>query len=285
MKKILVTTDFSKRSKAAMRFAIQLAIQTECEITFFHSYQVPRPSGWSEQVFTSFESKESAKIKKKLNTFVVNVYKQLKIEAVGAWHCVAEQAPRPADHIISFAKQQGFGYICISGRGAGKTSLWFGSNTAKLIKKSETPVIAVPSTYRRTKIDSICYASDLSDLHYELKQVTTFNSSLNASMWLLHLNTPYDSIYTERKRQSLDRQLNQYHMSMYSETFDYQKPLIVNINKIVKKRRPSILIMFTRQRKSILGKLLMSSISAEFASISKIPLLVFKKAINSEHSV
>ncbi len=36
MKKILVTTDFSANSKAAIRFAIQLASQSDTALPFLH---------------------------------------------------------------------------------------------------------------------------------------------------------------------------------------------------------------------------------------------------------
>lgn len=36
MKRILVTTDFSANSKAGVRFAIQLALQTKCELVFYN---------------------------------------------------------------------------------------------------------------------------------------------------------------------------------------------------------------------------------------------------------
>ena len=39
MKKILVTTDFSDKSKAGLLFAIQLAKQNKYVLTFFHAYR------------------------------------------------------------------------------------------------------------------------------------------------------------------------------------------------------------------------------------------------------
>jgi len=44
MKKILVTKDFSTHSKAGLRFAMQLATQTEVELVFFHCFQAPIPT-------------------------------------------------------------------------------------------------------------------------------------------------------------------------------------------------------------------------------------------------
>lgn len=276
MKKILVTTDFSPSSRAALRFAIQLA-QSDCQITFFHSYQVPRPSRWSETVFNSFENSESAKINKKLRKFVAGVYKSLSVTFTEPLHCVAKQGANPGRSIMTFAKDNSFDYICISRNGNGKTSRLLGSNTATLIKKSEVPVIAVPPSYRRTEILSICYASDLFDLDDELKKVTDFSASINAKVTLLHFKTPLDYLSDTRTLNTLTQKLSKHHINAVFDTLDYEKTLIANINKNIKSTKPSILIMFSNQRRTIFEKLFLSSISAEFSSISKIPLLVFRK--------
>ena len=77
MEKILVTTDFSTNSKAGMRFAIQLASQHKFELTFFHSCYVMKPTSWSDATFAAYEKKEADKIQKKLNQYVVSVYKSI----------------------------------------------------------------------------------------------------------------------------------------------------------------------------------------------------------------
>lgn len=277
MKKILVTTDFSTNSRAAMRFVIQLATQSDYQITFFHSYEVPRPSKWNETVFKSFENSESTKINKKLQQFVNNVYKALHISPKAPLNCVAKQSPNPDHNIMTFAKDNDFNYICISRKGNSKTSRLFGSNTATLIKKSKVPVIAIPPTYKRTKIRSLCYASDLLDLNEELKQVTDFSSSLGANVELLHFKTPLDSLTDARKMSSINQKLTEHGINARFDPLDYEKSLIVNLSKVIKTTKPSMLIMFSNQRRTLFEKLFVSSISAEFSSISKIPLLVFKK--------
>ena len=75
MEKIFVTSGFSNNSKAGMRFAIQLASQYKFELTFFHSYYIMKPTSWSDTTYATYEKGEANKIQKKLNQFVVSVYK------------------------------------------------------------------------------------------------------------------------------------------------------------------------------------------------------------------
>jgi nucleotide-binding universal stress UspA family protein len=46
MKKIVVTTDLSKASKAGLKFAIQLASQYEVKLVFFQVIELLIPSGF-----------------------------------------------------------------------------------------------------------------------------------------------------------------------------------------------------------------------------------------------
>ena len=61
MEKILVTTDFSANSKAGLRFAIQLASQYKFGLTFFHSYYVLIPTGWSNSKISEYKKIEEKK--------------------------------------------------------------------------------------------------------------------------------------------------------------------------------------------------------------------------------
>ena len=67
MKKILVTTDFSANSKAALRFTIQLASQGEVALTFLHVQQVMRMTTWNEAAYLAYKKGELAKAKQKLD--------------------------------------------------------------------------------------------------------------------------------------------------------------------------------------------------------------------------
>jgi hypothetical protein len=47
MSKVLVTTDYSSNSKAAIRFAIQFAAQLKCELVFYHIYEGLSDDSWN----------------------------------------------------------------------------------------------------------------------------------------------------------------------------------------------------------------------------------------------
>ncbi len=276
MKKLLITTDFSVSSRAAVRFAIQLASQQPCELTFFHSYHIMKPTSWDEISFQTYEHSEAAKIKKKLQKFVHEVYQSagVPLEKV---NYVIKSSFVTDSNIMKYAADHSFDFICISRRGSGKMKKLFGTNTSNLILQSEVPVIAIPNTYRRSYIESILYASDLANLEREVRLVIDFALPLKARVELLHLHYPSAIVYNNNALEMTLKKFPKMDFKLHIENIDLFHNLVSNLERVVKKNKPSILIMFTDQNQSFFEKLFLSSSSAQYSLKSSVPLLVFNK--------
>jgi nucleotide-binding universal stress UspA family protein len=276
MLKVLTTTDFSANSKAGIRFAIQLASQQACEITFFHSYHIMKPSIWDAKRFTSYEKSETVKIKNKLEKFVAAIYKALdtKPEKV---HYVISCSFVIDSNIIKYATDHQFDLICISRRGEGKLKKIFGTNTTNLIQRSKVPVIAIPNNYKSMKINSVLYASDLANLKHEMDKVIAFAKPLGATIELLHLNYPSDTSDNMKTIEDVIKDYPKTNITYRLENIDLIYNLVSNLEHVIKKTKPSILVMFTDQDLGFFEKLFLSSSTAEFSLIASVPLLVFKK--------
>lgn len=274
--KILATTDFSSNSKAGLRFALQIAKQSNAEITFFHSFYVMKRSGWSENKFSEFETETEIKLQNQLNQFVKSIYQSMKI-APGKLTCVVKKSVFSDSNIMEYADKNKFNYICISTRGAGMLKKMLGTNTSNLINQSNVPVITVPQNYKDVKITEVLYASDLTNLKKELKQVLAFSKPLKAKVELLHFNS---RIEMDADTQLIKRAMKKFASSdikLHVESVDPIKSLISNIESAIAKSKPSMLVMFTRQNRSFFEKVFISSKAAEYSFNPKIPLLTFKK--------
>jgi len=276
MKKVLVTTDFSSNSKAGLRFAIQMASQQECELTFFHSYYIMKPTSWAEKTFTSYENHEATKIKAKLEKFVASVYNEMGILPGKINHILVSSFIADAN-IMKYAKDKAFDLICISRRGEGKMKKIFGTNTSNLILQSEVPVIAVPNTYRQTKIKSFLYASDLSNLENEMKKVVDFASPFGAQIEILHLNYPSDIVFNAKVIENVIHKFPKSDIKYSLENINLLYNLVVNLQGLIKKHKPSVLVMFTDQKQGFFQKLFLSSSTAEYSLNSSVPVLVYPK--------
>ncbi|MDZ4711915.1 MAG: universal stress protein [bacterium] len=276
MQKILVTTDFSANSKAGLRFAIQLASQHKYELTFFHSYYLVKPTAWSDATFQSHKKVETKKIQDQLNNFVDAVYKSMNIIPRNS-KCIIINSVFVDANIREYAAQNKFNYICISTRGAGKLKKMFGTNTSNLINQSDVPVIAVPSSYRSKKITNILYASDLTRLEKELKQVVDFAKPIKARVELLHFMSPLEIITDSKIIETAVKKFSKYDIKLHLENPNHIETLITNIESAIKKSKPSMVIMFTQQNRTFFEKLFQSSKSAEYSFNAKVPVLVFNK--------
>jgi len=277
MEKILVTTDFSANSKAALRFAIQLASQNKFDLTFFHSYYVLIPTSWSNNKISEYKKIEEKKIQNKLDRFVKMMYKNMGINS-SKFECVIKSSAFTGINIRKYAAENKFSFICTGTRGAGKFKRLFGTTTAKLIKESHVPVIAVPDNYKANNISSILYASDLLNIEKELKKVIDFARPLKAQVVLLHFSSPYkfvESKMFEARVKNISRYNN---IEVHIENESHDQPRISIIASILKKTRSSMMIMFTEQRRNLFQKIFLSSKSVKHSFKTEVPLLVYYKA-------
>jgi len=275
--KILVTTDFSKNSKAGLRFAIQLASQNGAELTFFHSYNLMIPTSWSSEETKAYKKEEVEKLQDKLNLFVEKVYKGMDIVPVNT-NCLLKNAAFPQSGIMKYATENNFSFICISTRGAGKLEQFFGTNTANLIIRSTVPVIAIPHNYKVHPVGSILYASDLVNLEKELLKVVAFARPLGSEVQLLHFTSPLELMVDPAIVEIAVERFSDYDVKLKLQKRNHVESLVSEIESFIKKTGPSLIIMFTEQNRSLFQRIFLASKSAEYSFNAKIPLLVFNKS-------
>lgn len=277
MEKILVTTDFSDNSKAGVYFAIQLASQRLVELTFFHSFNILIPTSCPDSNIVAYEQEAIKKLDNKLRIFVDKIYKDLGVIAAN-YYCMVKSSPLTETNIMEYAKENGFSFICISTRGAGKLKRFFGTNTANIINYSDVPVIAVPSTWQTTKVERILYASDFIHPEKELPKVVAFATPLQASVALLHFTSPLHKMISAEMIEIGVKNITTYPVKLHIENKDPDKSMVANIEEAIQKIKPSMLIMFTEQNRTLFQKIFISAKSAEYSFNAKVPILVFNKA-------
>ncbi len=276
MNRILVTTDLSTNSRAGLRFAINLAAQKKMELVFLFVHQVLRASTWSDAKYESFVSEDKENVMKELTSFVSATYKQMKITP-GKYKCDVHHQFGVVDGVINYAQEAECDYICIATRGAGTLKKIFGTNTASLIKNSPMPVICVPITYRVKHVTKLLYASDMADYEKEVPQVLAFAKPLKATVELLHLSFPYEMMADRQVAQKDLKKKFKYDIDIHYEARDLDNSLMTDLEHAVKKAKPSVVAMFTKQDRSLFERIFMGSAAAQFSFSSNVPLLVFRK--------
>lgn len=276
--RILVTTDFSANSKAGLRFAVSLAKSNKAQLIFYHSYFLMKPTSWSEATYLQHVKNEEQKLLSRLNKFVATVCKSIKLSPAN-FKCVVEQSIIRESGIMDYAQSQDVDFICISTRGTGRLKKIFGTTAGNLITKSQVPVIAVPKHYKTKGITHILYASDLKNYRAELKKVIAFAKPHKASIEVFHI------CYSGKK--SIDagemtaRMIKEfkYNIKLHLIKTDLTQPLVTILQKAIASSKPSLVVMFTEQRRTFYQKIFLSSSTESIAFQAKVPMLVYNKTI------
>lgn len=276
MKKILVPTDFSPASKSGIRFAIQWAAQQNVELVFIHVLNVMIPTRWSEGTVAKYIAGELEACRKRFRKFIDAIYKGMKTKP-GVYSTVLIQEYDPAKTILEYCrKEKTIDCICISTNGAGAIMKLFGTNTSELISKSPIPVLAIPKNYKPKQIRSILYATDFRNYKEELGKVLSFAASFEAQVNVVHFSWPGELRLDNKILEKLTGDYN-YGLNVYVEDNSATMTLIESLQKTIERRKPSMVVMFTNQKRNFLQKIFLSSKAEALSFKLKTPLLVYSK--------
>lgn len=276
MEKIFVTTDLSGNSKAGIRFALQLAEQINAQLIFYYVSEVTKPTSWSNQHYELYKKENIREKTLKLKNFVNELAggnKKLMAKA----SFIVELGLDVDKLIITAAKKNKASFICMSTRGAGKVKKLFGTNASSIITTSSLPVIVVPQKYRVKPIDTLFFACDFASLGKELKIVEDFAAKAKAKTKVYHYDYLLHVAENARKLESKIAKYKTKTVSFQLKRQEIEHSLSYALAEDIKKEKPSILILFTKQNRNWFDRLIMPSEATEMSFHANVPLLTFRK--------
>ncbi|MGO4918031.1 universal stress protein [Maribacter spongiicola] len=275
MKKILVPVDFSKHSEYALHIAAKIAKQVQAEIIVLHMM------GISEAILAKDEAQEYEEAKyymdlarKRFKPFLNQTYlKHLKVREI-------IQNYKDFKELNTVAQEQHINLIVMGSHGtSGLGDVFVGSNTEKVVRSSEVPVLVVKTPNSDFKVENILFACDFTDssiLAY--KNVREFAASFSAKLNLIYINTPY---YDFNSNTEIEERISKF---FYKSNTIEQEVTIYNdysvehgLMNYSKKGNFDILAIPTRGRKPFTHFLLGSrSIGEDIANHANLPVLTLK---------
>ena len=277
MKKVLVPTDFSANSEAGVRFAINWATQQKLELVFVHVFYVLKATRWTDAYYAKHAAEVEELWRIQFESFITSMYEKMEVKP-GKHSYVFIQGIGADITIIDYcSKNPDIDCICISTRGAGKFKKIFGTNTGNLITKSAIPVLAVPQNYKAAEISKVLYATDLRDYATEINKVVAFARPLKTEIEVVHFTWPGKFPMEENLIKAAFKKQFKYGLTLDFENNEAALSLIENLKKQIKIRKPSLVLMFTDQKRTFFQKLFLASKSENLSFETKVPLLVFNK--------
>ncbi|MEW4923542.1 universal stress protein [Algibacter sp. 2305UL17-15] len=194
MKKILVPTDFSEQAENALEVAAQLAKQHHSEIYLLNVLDLPLHevdalSTYRDlpeaMFFMKLAHKKFKKLKEKDYLQGITVHEAIEFHDIfkGIYHV---------------CEKNNIDFIIMGSHGAsGFKELLIGSNTEKVVRTSEVPVLVVKKRHELFKIESFVFASDFKDeSKVPFLKALKFAESFEVEMHLLMVVTANKFITT-----------------------------------------------------------------------------------------
>lgn len=187
MKRILVPVDFSKHSEYALEVASILAREHKAGIVVWHML------GLSEEVFDGNEEEGAAEAsyymklaRKRFRSFLNKPYlKEIRItEIVQNYKIFSE--------IGNVARENGIDLIVMGSHGTGgMREIFVGSNTEKVVRKSEFPVLVVKKRMPHFKPGKAVFAMDFREESIDAyRRAIATLAEWKVEVCLVHVNLP-----------------------------------------------------------------------------------------------
>lgn len=275
MKKILVPTDFSEQAENALKVAAQLAKKYNAEIYLLHMIELPADMNNPVGETRSHDLPEALffmKLAKKKFTEVLSApyLAGLKVHDIVEFN-------QAFDGIMETSKKHGCDFIVMGSQGAtGFKEMFIGSNTEKVVRTSEIPVLVIKNEHPDLNIKNIAFATNLEEQGKNtFKKVIEFAELTQAKLHLVYINTANEFNTSE----AIDTRLRKYmeHIDFTNYEFhvycdDSVESGILNFSR---KINADLVGIATHGRKG-LSHFFNGSISEDLVNHASSPVITFK---------
>nr|WP_321232231.1 universal stress protein [uncultured Psychroserpens sp.] len=275
MKKIILPVDFSKHSEYALETAAALAKKHSAQLIVMNMLEL------SESIFSESSSDRQeemlfmlASANKTFESFLDKEYlKGIDVLPMIKHHKVFKE-------VDTVAKQEGADLIIMGSRGHSlHDGIFTGSNTEKVVRHSETPVLVVKGSNTNIDFDTIVLATDFSEESVSaFKKASNLLNTLGNKVTLLHVNTPHNGF---RSTDEIEAKANEFlekaDAKNWKENIKYASDYSVEDGVLNhSKRTGAQLLAMTTHGKTGLSHFFGGSIAEDVVNHAKLPVITFK---------
>ena len=273
MKKILVPTDFSKHAEYALKVAAQIAKKNNGEIFILHMLELPHEGndamaqGRDIPEIMYFKKRAEEKLDDLCNAEYlkdIDVSEIIKIEGT-------------FEGIMDISQKNNIDLIVMGSHGAnGFKEMIIGSNTEKVVRTSNVPVLVIKKEMGEFDVNKFVFASDFSDeVKGTFAKAVEFSNKFGAHLHLVSINTPNNFKSTAVAEKIMSDfvgnfQINNYSTHIYNDV-NVEKGILNFANSI----DADLIGMSTHGRKG-LAHFFNGSISEDLVNHAIRPVVTFK---------
>ena len=274
MKKILVPIDFSKPSEYASKLASTIAKKANSEVHLLHMVELP--TGFVDMGSgTNFSMPESMLYIRKVRDRMLDYKKQFFPKNNNIKHAIRFQSPY--DGIQDYSKKNGTDLIIMGAKGhTNLEEILIGSNTEKVVRNSEIPVIVTKKNGDYFIPKDLVFASSFKpDKTQAFERFLEFAENFDSKIHLLKVNTPQKFENTQETNKRIKKFIEKYDLKNYTINVYNDSSIEKGILNFSNKINADIIALATHGR-SGLAHIFNGSITKHLSKKSIKPMLTFK---------
>ncbi|CAM2810908.1 universal stress protein [Flavobacterium frigoris] len=188
MKRILVPTDFSAHAENALKVAAQIAKKSNSEILLLHMLEIPNQM--NDAITGAASIPEVMLFIKKANETLLKLKDNDYLKGIQVTEFVKFE--KAFDGILSFSSEHKTDLIVMGSHGvSGIEEILIGSNTEKVVRLSEVPVLVIKKDSTELKGTNFVFASDFSkEIKKPFEKMIAFSKIFDAKLNLVMICTP-----------------------------------------------------------------------------------------------
>lgn len=273
MKKLLVPTDFSKAAENALKVAAQIARKNNSEIYLMHMLELPLQE---VDALSSYSALPEGMFFMKL---ALQKFEELMsspyLDGLVVHDVVVNQ--QAFSSVIDTCHEHNVDMIVMGSHGAtGFKDMFIGSNTEKVVRTSDIPVLVIKEEDNNFSVKDFVFASDFKlDSKETYKQAIDFANSFDAQIHLLFVNTANNFTTTKKAKERIHEFIEvspftNYTVNIYNDETVEQG--ILNFSKSV----DAELIGISTHGRQGIAHFFNGSISEDLVNHAKRPVITFK---------
>lgn len=272
MKRILVTTDFSEKSIASLKVAIELAKHQKTEIFLLHALELPIRLLSQNQVSIPEAMFFLNLSKQRFNEIKAEVGSDVEINDI------IETGPL-AEAVEDAIKKHKIDLVFMGSNGAsGSKEFFIGSNAEKVIRNASVPVLVIKNPDEKLKIKHIVFGCDFTKKFFKpFEKAMKFAKLFNAKVDLVYINTPYNFLTTSEINTRIKEFLAEYEHSLKKVQTSVYNDIRVEtgILNYVAENDVDLICLFPSGRRGI-AHFFNGSVSSDLVNHATKPVLTIK---------
>lgn len=275
MKSILVPIDFSAQAKYAAKVATDIAKLTNSKIFLLHMLELPTGVVDPSSFGNSNNAPTTLLFLKRAHEKFEDFKKLPFFEGVEVEDSV--QFHKAYDGIIDESKKQNVDLIIMGSQGtSGLEEMLVGSNTEKVVRNSNIPVLVIKREIENFKIENIVFASNFEQKSkVAFQDILEFASLFNARLHLLKINTIHNFETTKESSDAIRNFINNFDLGDYTLNIYNDSSVEAGILNFANVIDADVILLNTSGRRG-LAHLFTGSIGEDLANHAKLPVITFK---------